>query len=391
MEFSQQTTTDLNKTPLQPRVVAALVLLGLLIFLTLVFLRMVEPLIMPLLLAAIMALLSYPLFDRVMARVGKRNHVSAVITSLLFMLLIFVPVVSTIALAYRELTYWVMQIAGEGAATPQDWGVWAETRIDDLLGPMTRQIADYLSIDLKTVTTTVVKAATAVGLALYNKTADFLGNLPQMVLSLTTFGLGYYFFLADGKAILKRWEGITPLDPKHDRMVREEFVKVCRGVVWATLLAAVAQAFLVVVGLLIVCAISSLELGRWIILLGLVSVIFAMVPFFGATVVWGSVVIYLLLQQSIVAGIFLLLWGAIVISSADNVVKVVAIKDSAELHPLLVFVSVFGGMQMMGMMGIFLGPVIGAILLSVARVLRFEFVRLGWRRADPGNIVVNNP
>lgn len=351
---------------------------------------MIGPLVMPLMLAAIMALLSYPLFEKVMNRVGKRNHVSAVLTSIAFMVLIFVPVISTIFLAYREMTYWAqsVQVAGPNG---QDWTVWAEARLDQLAGPYTRQIAEYFSIDLKTVTTTAVKVGAAVGLALYDKTASFVGNLPQMALALTTFALGYYFFLADGTRFVKSWEEITPLDPKHDRLVREEFVKVCRGVVWATLLAALVQAFLVVVGLLIVSAISPLETGRWIVLLGLVSLIFAMVPFFGATIVWGAVAIYLLTHGSVAAGVFLIVWGTVVISSADNVVKIVAIKDSAELHPLLVFVSVFGGMQMMGMMGIFLGPIIGAILLSVARVLRFEFVRLGWRRAEPGKIVVETP
>ncbi len=390
MEFSDNSSTQLNGAPQTRRVVAALVLAALLFMLVVFFLRMVSALIMPLLLAAIMAILFHPAFTKIQAAVGGRKHVAAVAVSLLLLLVVFLPLVITGSMLYREMTPWAEQVANP-LASGRDWRAYAEGRLDQLLGPVSRQVADYLSIDLGTITNGVVKAVAAIGMAIYTRTVDFLGNLPNLVLSLTTFTLGFYFFVADGSSLALGWERLTPLDPKHDRMVREEFVKVCRGVVWATMLGAVAQAILVVVGLLVVCALSPLELGGWVGLLGLVSLVFAMVPFFGVAIVWGAVAIYLLAHQYVAAAVFFIAFCAIVVSSADNVVKIVAIKDSAEMHPLLVFVSVFGGMQMMGMMGIFLGPVIGAIILSVARVLRFEFIRLGWRRPDAANIVVPSP
>ena len=73
----------------------------------------------------------------------------------------------------------------------------------------------------------------------------------------------------------------------------------------------------------------------------------------------------------------LLLYGAIVVSMADNVTKIVVLKGSANLHPLLAFICVFGGIDLFGVLGIFVGPIIGAVLVSLMRILKTEMLSLG--------------
>ncbi len=69
-----------------------------------------------------------------------------------------------------------------------------------------------------------------------------------------------------------------------------------------------------------------------------------------------------------------MVFGATVVSTIDNFIKIYAIGNEANLHPLVVFVSVFGGIQWVGLIGVFVGPIMAAVLFAVLRILRRELI-----------------
>jgi predicted PurR-regulated permease PerM len=215
------------------------------------------------------------------------------------------------------------------------------------------------------------------GETVYRRTMDLLSDLPGFVVGAFLFIFALYYFLAEGPQILQGWESLSPLDAEHDRTIRSEFCKVCRGVVWATLAAAVAQGVLVALGLAAIDFFFNVGLGRWFFLIGLATTVFSMVPFVGAFAVWGTVMIVFAFQGQYGAAVALLLYGLIVVSMADNVTKIVVLKGSANLHPLLAFICVFGGIDLFGVLGIFVGPIIGAVLVSLMRILKQEMLTFG--------------
>lgn len=101
-------------------------------------------------------------------------------------------------------------------------------------------------------------------------------------------------------------------------------------------------------------------------LLGAVTALIALIPF-GAPLVWGSVGVWLLLSQQVLAGVGVLLWGVLVISQIDNVIRPLVISSATRIPFLLVLFGVFGGISAFGLVGLFLGPVIVAVLLAVWR------------------------
>ncbi|MGF1613017.1 MAG: AI-2E family transporter [Gammaproteobacteria bacterium] len=101
-------------------------------------------------------------------------------------------------------------------------------------------------------------------------------------------------------------------------------------------------------------------------LLGAVTAMIALIPF-GAPLVWGSVGVWLLLSQQVLAGVGVLLWGVLVISQIDNVIRPLVISSATRIPFLLVLFGVFGGISAFGLVGLFLGPVIVAVLLAVWR------------------------
>lgn len=132
-----------------------------------------------------------------------------------------------------------------------------------------------------------------------------------------------------------------------------------KAVVWGLVATALAQG--VVAGL-----------GYWWVgvsapvLLGAVTALIAMIPF-GTPFAWGSIGIWLLVSGDTVGGVTLLLWGTLVVSWVDNLVRPLVISNATRIPFLLVMFGVLGGLAAFGLVGLFLGPVVLAVLMAVWR------------------------
>jgi predicted PurR-regulated permease PerM len=100
------------------------------------------------------------------------------------------------------------------------------------------------------------------------------------------------------------------------------------------------------------------------VLLGALTGLVALVPF-GTPFVWGTAGVWLLLTGATMAGVGLLLWGALVVSSVDNLIRPLVISTATRIPFLLVMFGVLGGLVAFGPVGLFLGPVVLAVLLGV--------------------------
>jgi len=102
------------------------------------------------------------------------------------------------------------------------------------------------------------------------------------------------------------------------------------------------------------------------VLLGVLTAILALIPF-GTPLVWGGVSAWLLLNGDFWAGVGLAAWGALVVSQIDNVLRPMVISSSTRIPYLLVLFAVLGGISAFGLLGLFLGPIVIAVLLAVWR------------------------
>lgn len=199
-------------------------------------------------------------------------------------------------------------------------------------------------------------------LSIGGQTANFLVRL--------IFGgiitiVGLYFFLVDGPAMTKSTMRLSPLDDRHELELIAEFDRISRAVVVATLLAAVVQGLLAGIGFWF----AGLES---VFLLTLVTMVLAMVPFVGAAAVWMPVSLWLLVEGNYWAGGLLAVYGFTVVSAADNLIKPIVLHGQSQLHPLLALLSVLGGVQALGPIGIVVGPLVVAVLQTLLNILHRE-------------------
>jgi predicted PurR-regulated permease PerM len=96
----------------------------------------------------------------------------------------------------------------------------------------------------------------------------------------------------------------------------------------------------------------------------------APIPLGGTGLVWVPAGVYLILAESLVRGIILLIWGTLVISAIDNVLKTYLISERTRLPPLVLFFAILGGLKAYGVLGVFLGPLLLALVITGVTLYR---------------------
>lgn len=188
------------------------------------------------------------------------------------------------------------------------------------------------------------------------------------LISSLMFVIALYYFLADGPALLTAAEGLIPMAVDYQRELINRFEKVVRAVVMATFLAAIAQ------GITTALALQFLGFGHFFFF-AVVGTLASMIPLAGTWIVWGPCAIHLLSEERYGSATLLILFGIVVIGMMDNVIRTYVLQSDIKLHPLLAFVSVMGGLQVMGLWGVFIGPMVASVLHALIQIFNFELKR----------------
>lgn len=193
-------------------------------------------------------------------------------------------------------------------------------------------------------------------------------------------GVALFYFFMDGAKMINTLMHLSPLDDRHELELLHEFDKVSRAVVLATLLSAAAQGVLGGIGYRIAGLHS-------VFLLTTLTAVLALIPFVGAAAIWVPCCLYLAFIKEpldpdgprtwlYAKAAFLAVYGFLVISMADNVIKPWVLQGQSKLHPLLALLSVLGGVQALGPIGILIGPMVVAFLQVLLTILQREITTL---------------
>ena len=242
---------------------------------------------------------------------------------------------------------------------------------DDLLGGFPRShMIRFLNPTQQEIEQWQSKIAAYLSQKLWSLTGS-IAVVGRILFGVAIMLISVYFFLIDGPDMIQAVMRLSPLDDAQELELITEFAKVSRAVVLATLLSAVAQGLLAGIGYFF-AGLDSLAL------LTVLTTMLAMVPFVGAAAVWLPISLYLIFiaQGQTTAGIGLAVYGLLVVSMADNVVKPYILHGQSNLHPLLALLSVLGGVQALGPIGILVGPMLVAFLQALLNILRREITTM---------------
>jgi predicted PurR-regulated permease PerM len=340
---------DLPTAPWFRRLLVAGLILGILL-LTFSVLR---PFIVPLIWGAILAYVAWPMHLRILKMCGGRSAAASAISTVLVTVIIVVPLVWLILMLRVEAVAAYSAIQDFLATKPQlPQGI----RELPYVGAQAQEILNQIAADPKALRSQVMLMMEQSSV----EVTRLIGGAGRNVAKLFFAVFSMYFLLRDGPRLMREARAVLEgiLGPRvHDYIDAAGFTT--QAVVYALMLGALAQGV-------------AAGIGYWIfgveapVLMGAVTVIIALIPF-GAPMVWGSLATWALVRGEMVDGIGLILWGLILVSWVDNIVRPLVISNATRMPFLLVVFGVLGGVLAFGLVGLFIGPVLLAVSLAIWR------------------------
>ncbi len=337
----------LNNTPLR-HFIPGILLASLLLLAYMVL----SEFLLSLIWAFILAYVTWPIYCWVRHRLKDNNTISAGLMTLMITAIIFLTVYWLANLLQEELKNAYQALLASFSQGPYQLPE-AINRIP-WLGPYLQDWVDRLSSDWIGVAEELAKWLRQ----WLGQFADFLGNIGRNIVKLAVILVTLFFCFRDGEEAIKQLHhGVVRFLGKHQDVYLQAAGQTTKAVVYGLVLAALVQGGLAGIGYYAAGVQAP-------VLFGAVTALLALVPM-GATLVWVPIGITLLLVDQIWAGIALLLWGFLVVSTVDNVIRPLVISGAGRVPFLVVMFGVLGGLNAFGAVGLFLGPVILAVLLAV--------------------------
>ena len=211
----------------------------------------------------------------------------------------------------------------------------------------------------------VVNTLKSIGKTIAEHVSGIFKNAVVLIVNFIIMCITTFFFLKDGNLLAAYIKRLLPFSESQKDKLEERVKEMVVAAIYGGLAVGVVQGTLGGVAFL---AFGLPSPVFW----GTAMAIFSLVPLFGCFTIWGTAGVMLLLAGSVAKGIGLLLYGMLIISSVDNIIKPIVIGGRTKLHTLLVFFSVLGGMKFFGFLGFILGPLIAALCLSLLEIYTFE-------------------
>ena len=349
-ELPPRASGEIVSALLSRRVILGVLLTGLLVLgYTVLHLFLV-----PVAWAGILAYVTWPFYARLRRALRGFGGLSAGIMTLALMTAFALPLLWLVVLLRDELTSAYTAVAAWLAHGPISLPKFLHAI--PWLGEPLQTALDQLSADPAAVRARIGQWAAQRNADLFDAFGGVGRNAAKLGFALVTV----FFLYRDGERLVAQIQRVLHrvLGSRIDDYL-SAVGNTTRAVVYGLGLTAIAQGVLA-------------GLGYWVAgvsapaLLGALTALISLIPF-GTPLVWGSIGVWLLLNGKVAAGAGLLLWGALVVSWVDNLIRPLVISSATEIPFLLVMFGALGGLAAFGLVGLFLGPVIVAILMAVWR------------------------
>jgi predicted PurR-regulated permease PerM len=283
---------------------------------------------------------------------------SSLITCLLITAIVFVP-----------LVFFVTALSNE-ALTVYQWGrdsrIWLQVQVFIQESPIVAQTLEYLNevgfeLDPTQISDSLSYVVKMGGLMLYNQASGWAANIAQFFFLFVMMILVIFFLLIDLPKLLTYLIHLSPLPDDEDRLLIEKFQEIATAVLKGNGICGIIQ------GILGGAVFQIMGLNSPI-LWGFIMAILAFLPIFGIGLVMIPAAIIMVFNGKIGAAIFLLCFYALLSFSVEYLLKPKLVGDQVQMHTLLVFLSIIGGLSVYGILGIIYGPLIVTAFITLSEI-----------------------
>lgn len=352
-------TNLLNNRPEQFRKAFILILVT---GVTILFIFMVRDFLIAILLAGLFSGLLYPVYRRLLGTAALHNHpgVASAVLLVLAIIAIGIPLAGLIGIVTAEAMQisenvlpWIQEIL-----LPQLNGrLPAWLPFTELLDPYKESIIGALG-----------EATSATGVLLAKSGSALTQGTLMFFLKLFVMLYAMFFFFLRGPHWINELDSYLPLTSADEQQIINRGLSVTRASLKGILIIGLLQAFLIGLAFRVIGIEGA---AFWGTIVGLLSAI----PGIGPPLIWVPAAVYLFMTGQSGWGVALIIWGAVVVGTIDNILRPLIVSAEARMPDLLILVSTLGGIVMFGAIGIIIGPIVAASLLTTLNIYRHAFVQ----------------
>src|SRR4030066_441341 len=322
--------------------------------------QILSPFLSPIIWAILLAMVFYPLFQKLQHLLRKREVLPAMMMTLLVLIVIVLPFTLLMASLASDVVD-VYHRVEEMIKTGQLQAYWERIREFPILKWILARLGQYVDLSQTDPLPLLLKNLNQISTFIFNQTTTLLKGFSTFIAGFFFTLLSLYYLFKDGSRFFKGLKEIIPLPSQERDLLIQRF----KDMIYATLY-----------GGILIAMIQGLLGGLSFWILGLPSPIFwgtamallSFIPIGGTALIWAPAALLLLIGGAILKGLILLGVGVFVISMVDNLLRPFFISSRTNIHPLLLFFAVLGGIQAFGLIGLVAGPLVATLFLAMIEI-----------------------
>ena len=328
---------------------------------TLVFFYMVGPFVLTILWAVVLAVIFYKFYRWILRRLGvKRQGLAAGITCVLITLFVIIPVV-LIGVALVDQVNQLLVAIEDGTVDPNIVTDYVEQEL-----PKVTETLSRYGVDISNIRAQVSEYSVTAGQFVAGQALAVTGNVINVFIQFTLMLYLLYFFLKDGRKVVRKMIDTLPLGNIRERQLITRFAQVSRATLKGTVIVAMTQG---AIGGILFWAVGIRAPVLW----GVAMTLLALLPVGGSAIVWVPAAIILLIMGDITEAIIIAVVGSLIIGLVDNLLRPLLVGRDTDMPDYLVLVSTLGGIAYFGLSGFVVGPTIAALFITVWEMMGKEF------------------
>jgi len=306
--------------------------------------------------AVVLSIIFYPVYVFLL-RIFRFKTISATVTLLLIILIILGPFTYLSFVLVDEVKNVVESINSGKFDSIRD--IFTNLKIVSVFD----KFATYLGIESIDIGDIVTRNIKNLGNAIANNISTGIANIAQIIINFIFTLFTVFFFLKDGPGFLSRVKDYLPFTEEDKKSLISKIKDMIVSTVYGGVVVALIQGALGGTAFYFLGITSP-------VLWGAAISIMSFLPLLGTFSIWGPMSGYLFIQGNYGKGIILFLFGFLIISMVDNILKPIIISGRTKMPTLAVFFSVIGGIKLFGIIGFIMGPLVLALFVSVFEIFK---------------------
>ena len=340
---------------------------ALLILFLIACVAIISPFFTVILWTALLYVIFRPLHSKCISRIDRtkkfyrlKKNLLAGVFSLGILLVIITPVVFISLLLFRELTEFMQQVTNFLKNNPNLFT--HEGPFENLFNFMSSHGVDIPNFDLSNIRTYLIQFTQSYSSKILSLSTSIVSKTGNFVLSLLFVVFALFFCFLDGHYLGTLVKQVLPVKTEYMNILTNKFTEITRNLFSGYILVALYQGIVSFI-------IMSIFKVQGALLFSVVLMFASFVPLFGAAIVWVPIGIVMCLTTTMFKGILFLILCGFCVSLLDNFLRPFLLKDRINVHPLVIFFAILGGIKVFGMNGLILGPLTVILFFTVLNML----------------------